>query len=93
MAKKHKQETIPMNGPGVGEPPRIELIDEQADKVSDLCERRKALAGQERDARAVLLGLLDQHGLESYKLDSGDIVWKEKKIKAKIRHSDDDEQT
>ena len=92
MEKRTKQETIPMTGPGVGEPPRIKLIDEQAEKVSSLCKRRKKLASEEKDARAVLLGLLEQHKLQSYKLEDGRIVYIDDKKKALIRSPDEDEQ-
>ena len=92
MEKRTKQETIPMTGPGVGEPPRIKLIDEQAEEVSSLCERRKKLASEEKDARAVLLCLLEQHKLQSYKLEDGRIVYIDDKKKALIRSPDEDEQ-
>ena len=92
MARKPKQEKMPLKGAGVEEPPRIETIDEQAETVSSLCERRKKLGSEEKDARAVLLVLLEQHGLISYKLEDGRIVYIDDKKKALIRNPDEDEQ-
>ena len=89
---KAKTQEMPLEGEGVARK-KIETIDKQADKVSSLCESRMATAENEREARAVLLGLLDQHGLTTYRLDDGRQVYVDDKRKAKIKsaYDEDDE--
>jgi hypothetical protein len=88
MAKKKQPDLPKMEGEGVArkEIPRIE---KQAEKVSSLCEKRKALAEQERLEREALLVMLDEEKLTTYRLDDGRTVYISDKRKALIKSSDE----
>jgi hypothetical protein len=89
--KPEPQELPEMKGPGV-ERKTIPEIEKQADVVSDLCAERMKKSENEREARAKLLALMDTHGVLSYRLHDGRVVYVDDKRKAKIKSADEDEE-
>ena len=85
-AEKAPGELPAMDGEGV-QKLVLPLLEKQAEKVSDLCEKRKRLAENEATEREVLLGMMDEHKLFQYQLDDGRVVYVDDKRKAKIKSS------
>jgi hypothetical protein len=65
MPRRPKQEQIPGT-----EPPSIAEIDEAAEALLDIRERRRDLLEQQREAKAELVAAMKRHGQRAYR-DAG----------------------
>jgi fructose-1,6-bisphosphatase/sedoheptulose 1,7-bisphosphatase-like protein len=54
--------------------PIIQEIEDAAEEVGDLCERRMALATKERDARKVLMAAMKKAGKKMYQMQDGRVA-------------------